>query len=106
MYYRVIYESLNGDFRDSLSEKLKPIQDLQPIFTSRKKALSAYWSAVREIDTGGCASLHKQIEGNANLIKRHRGYILDFLWISFYEVLNDLSFAVMLKVSYDKKYLQ
>lgn len=102
MYYRVIYESLNGDH----NEKLKPLQDLQPIFTSRKKALKAYWDAVRRIDTGGDASLHKQIEGRANLIKRHRGYLLDFLWISFYEVLNDLSFDVMLKVSYDKKYLQ
>lgn len=91
MYYRVIYESLTG----KLSEKLKPIQDLQPIFTSREKALKAYWDAVQQIDAGG----------NANLIKRHRGYLLDFLWISFYEVINDLSFAVMLKVSYDKKYL-
>lgn len=102
MYYRVIYESLNGDH----NEKLKPIQDAQPIFTSREKALSAYWDAVRRIDTGGDASLCKQIGGNANLIKRHRGYLLDFLWISFYEVINDLSFDVMLKVSYDKKYLQ
>lgn len=102
MYYRVIYESLTG----KLSEKLKPIQDLQPIFTSREKALSAYWDAVKEIETGGGASLHKQIEGRANLIKRHRGYLLDFLWISSYEVFNDLSFDVMLKVSYDKKYLQ
>lgn len=101
MFYRVIYKSLKGNN----GEKLKPIQDLQPIFTSRKKALSAYWDAVQKIETGGDASLCKQIEGNANLIKRHRGYLLDFLWISFYEVLNGLSFAVMLKVSYDKKYL-
>ena len=101
MYYRVIYESLNGDN----NERLKPLQDLQPIFTSREKALSAYWDAVRKIDTGGDTSLWKQIEGNANLIKRHRGYRVDFLWISFYEVLNRLSFVVMLKVSYDKKYL-
>lgn len=101
MFYRVVYESLNGDH----NEKLKPIQDAQPIFTSRKKALSAYFDAVRKIDTGGDASLHKQIEGNANLIKRHRGYLLDFLWISFYEAINGLSFVVMLKVSYDKKYL-
>lgn len=102
MYYRVIYESLTG----KLSEKLKPIQDAQPIFTSREKALKAYFDAVKKIDTGGDTSLHKQIEGNANLIKRHRGYLLDFLWISFYEVLNGLSFVVMLKVSYNKKYLQ
>lgn len=101
MYYRVIYESPNGDH----NEKLKHIQDLQPIFTSRKKALSAYWDAVKKIETGGGTSLHKQIVGRANLIKRHRGYLLDFLWLSFYEVFNDLSFAVMLKVSYDKKYL-
>lgn len=101
MYYRVIYESLNGDH----NERLKPLQDLQPIFTSRKKAISAYFDAVKKIDTGADASLRKQIEGNANLIKRHRGYLLDFLWLSFYEVLNGLSFAVMLKVSYDKKYL-
>lgn len=101
MYYRVIYESLNGDH----NEKFKPIQDLQPIFTSRKKALSAYFDAVRQIETGGDTSLCKQIEGKANLIKRHRGYLLDFLWLSFYEVLNGLSFVVMLKVSYDKKYL-
>lgn len=101
MFYRVIYESLNG----GNNEKLKPIQDLQPIFTSRKKALSAYWEAVREIDTGMAASLHKQIEGNANLIKRHRGYLLDFLWLSFYQIKGSLEFTVMLKVSYDKKYL-
>ena len=101
MYYRVIYKSLTG----KLSEKLKPIQDLQPIFTSREKALSAYWDAVRKIDTGGDTSLWKQIEGNANLIKRHRGYLLDFLWLSFYQIKSGLEFAVMLKVSYDKKYL-
>lgn len=101
MFYRVIYESLNGDH----NERLKPIQDLQPIFTSRKKALSAYWDAVREIDNGGNAYLHKQIEGNANLIKRHRGYLLDFLWLSFYQIKGNLEFTVMLKVSYDKKYL-
>lgn len=102
MYYRVIYESLKGD----LSEKLKPLQDFQHIFTSRKKALSAYFDAVKKIDTGGDASLHKQIEGSANLIKRHRGYLLDFLWLSFYQIKGNLEFTVMLKVSYDKKYLQ
>lgn len=101
MYYRVIYESLTG----KLSEKLKPIQDLQPIFTSREKALKAYFDAVREIDTGVTASLHKQIEGRANLIKRHRGYLLDFLWLSFYQIKGNLEFTVILKISYDKKYL-
>lgn len=102
MYYRVIYESLTGD----LSEKLKPLQDLQPIYTSCKKALAAYLAAVRKIDTGEETSLYKNTGGRAKLSYRVEEGALDFLRLSSYDLLNDLRFSVRLKMSYYKRWIK
>lgn len=101
MYYRVAYESIEGD----LSEKLRPLQELQPIYTSRKKALAAYRAAVRKIDTGEETYLFKNIGGRAKLFCRMGGG-LDFLRLSFYDLPNDLSFSVRLKMSYYKRWIK
>lgn len=102
MYYRVVYESLEGD----LSEKLKPLQDAQPVYTSCKKALAAYRAAVRKIDTGEEASLCKNTGGRAKLYYRVEEGALDFLRLSSYDLINGLRFSVRLKISYYKRWIK
>ena len=102
MYYRVVFESIEGD----LSEKLKPLQDLQPVYTSCKKAYAAYRAAVRKIDTGEETSLCKNTGGRAKLSYRVEECALDFLRLSSYDLLNNLRFSVRLKMSYYKRWIR